>query len=393
MSKSSAAIAVIAPLAVLALLGGGGWIALSALKPTPEKAEEEPKGLSVFSEPVIRDNLQLIVRSQGEVRPRREIALSPQISGRIAAVSPAFLDGGFVRKGEVLIRIDDADYKLAKIRAQSQVASAEQALIREQAEADLARQDIEELGISDPTTLALREPQLAGARASLDAAKSQLRDTELALERTVVRAPFEGRIRSKDVDVGQFISTGQSIGRMFGTEIAEVALPLTDTELGRLGLNIAFEETAETPGPQVILTSQMAGENRTWKGRITRTAAAIDTQTRLISAIATVDDPFGAGADNGAPLAPGLFVSAEIHGKVLDDILIAPRNALRGKDQLYIADPDDKVLHIQSVDVIYSDSEGVYIASGVEAGDLAVTSPISAPFEGMSITLAEQVDQ
>lgn len=393
MSKLGTAMAVGLPILVLVIVGGGGWAALSTLKPTPEKAEEAPKGLAVFSEPIVLDDLQLVVRSQGEVRPRREIALSPQISGRIADVSPAFIDGGFVRKGEVLIRIDDADYQLSKIRAQSQVASAEQALIREKAEAALAKQDLEELGIGDPTALALREPQLAGAQASLDAAKSQLRDTELALERTVVRAPFEGRIRTKDVDVGQFVSTGQSIGRMFGTEIAEVALPLTDTELGRLGLNVAFEESAKTPGPKVILTSQMAGKDRTWTGRITRTAAAIDPQTRLISAIATVDDPFGKGADGDAPLAPGLFVSAEIQGKVLENIMIAPRNALRGKDQIYLADSEDQVMHIQTVDVIYSDPEGVYISSGVREGDLAITSPISAPFEGMSITIAKQEDQ
>ena len=392
MSKSGAILAVALPVVVLAVIGGGGMLALGALKPTAEKADEAPKGLAVFSEPIVRQDVQLVVQSQGEVRPRREISISPQISGRISYVSPAFIDGGFVRKGDVLVRIDDADYQLSKVRAQSQVASAEQRLARERAETELALQDLEDLGIDDASPLARREPQLAEAQANLDAAKSQLRDAELALERTVIRAPFEGRIRSKDVDVGQFVSTGQALGRMFGTDIAEVALPLTDSELGRLGLSFAFEETSENPGPAVILSADVAGERREWDARITRTAAAVDPQTRLISAIATVEDPFGTGAAGDAPLAPGLFVAAAVQGEILENVLIAPRAALRGKDKIYVADPEDSVMHIHDVDVIYSDPAGVYLRSGVEAGDLAITSPIQAPFDGMSVTLASEDD-
>ncbi|MAP95046.1 MAG: efflux transporter periplasmic adaptor subunit [Ponticaulis sp.] len=393
MSKTGVAIAILAPIGVIAVFGVGGMAVLSALKPTPEMAEAAPRALSVFTEPVVRQDLQLVVRSQGEVKPRREISISPQISGRISYVSPAFIDGGFVRRGDVLVRVDDADYQLAKVRAQSQVASAEQRLFREQAETELALQDLEDLGISDASPLARREPQLAEARANLDAAKSQLRDAELALERTIIRAPFEGRIRSKDVDVGQFVSTGQALGRMFGTDFAEVALPLTDAEMGRLGLTFAFEETDETPGPVVRLSADVAGQTRIWNARITRTAAAVDPQTRLISAIATVADPFGEGASDGMPLAPGLFVSAEIEGRVLEDILIAPRDALRGKDQIFVADEDDQTLHIHTVSVIYSDDNGVYLNSGVEEGDLAILSPVQAPFDGMRISLSSEDDE
>lgn len=387
--KLNGVLAVVLPIVVLVGIGGGGWVVMDQLSPTPEKADEAPRGLSVFTEPIAQRDLQLTVESQGEVRPRREISISPQISGRISYVSPAFIDGGFVRHGDVLVRVDDADYQLARVRAQSQVASAEQRLVREQAEAELALQDLEELGIEDASALARREPQLAEAAANLDAARSQLRDAELALERTAIRAPFEGRIRSKDVDVGQFVSTGQSLGRMFGTDTAEVALPLTDTELGRLGLTFAFEESEDMPGPAVTLSTSIAGQIQEWSGRITRTAAAVDPQTRLISAIATVEDPFGEGrSGGGTPLAPGLFVSASIEGEVLSDILIAPRNALRGKDQVYVADPETEELRIRNVDVMYSDPDGVYIRSGLEPGDLAITSPVQAPFDGMSISLA-----
>lgn len=389
MSKTASTIvAIVAPIGLFVVLGVGGLITMAALEPTPKKADQAPRGLAIFTEPVTRTDLKLTVNSQGEVKPRREISLASQIAGRVSSVSPAFIDGGFVRKGEVLVRIEDADYKLSKIRAQSQVASAEQALVRVQAEADIAKKDWEELGEGAASPLALREPQLAEAKAALDAAKAQLSDTELALERTVIRAPFDGRIRTKSVDIGQYVAPGQALGQMFGTDIAEVSLPLSDAELGRLGLSLAFEETKSEPGPKVTFTAQVAGKARTWTGRVTRTAAAVDPQTRLVSAIATVIDPFGEGADGDAPLAPGLFVNAEIEGATIENVLMAPRAALRKEDQVYIANPENSTLSIKIVDVLYTDPTGVYMRSGVDVGELTITSPIQAAFDGMRISIA-----
>ncbi len=389
MSKTaSTVVAIAAPIGLFVVLGAGGLFAMAALKPTPKKADQAPRGLAIFTEPVTRTDLKLTVNSQGEVKPKREISLASQIAGRVSSVSPAFIDGGFVRKGEVLVRIEDADYKLSKIRAQSQVASAEQALVRVQAEADIAKRDWEELGEGAASPLALREPQLAEAKAALDAAKAQLADTELALERTVIRAPFDGRIRTKSVDIGQYVGPGQALGQMFGTDTAEVFLPLSDSELGRLGLSLAFEETKNAPGPKVTFTAQVAGKARTWTGRVTRTAAAVDPQTRLISAIATVADPFGEGADGDAPLAPGLFVNAEIEGATIENVLMAPRAALRKEDQVYIANPENSTLSIKFVDVLYTDPTGVYMRSGVNVGELAIISPIQAAFDGMRISIA-----
>ena len=378
-----------APLAILLVLGVGGFVTMNAMKPKAEKAEEADRGLAIFTKQVEVRDIQLTVDSQGVVTPQREIAIAAQIGGRITQVSERFIEGSFIRRGDTIIKIDDADYRLAITRAKSQVASAEQRLARERAEADLARQDLDELGIEDASSLALREPQLAEATASLEGAKAQLRDAELALERTVVRAPFDGRIRSKEVDVGQVVSPGQSIGRMFGTDIAEVALPLTDADLGRLGISIAFDERNGEPGPQVILSADVAGQMREWRGRIQRTSAAVDPQTRLVSAIAVVEDPFGAGADGNTPLAPGLFVSAQIIGAMVEDVLVAPRAALRGNGQLYVADAETSKLQIKDVEVLFTDVDGVYMTGGVEPNALAVISPLQAAFDGMNINIAD----
>jgi len=384
-------IAIVVPLAIVAVLGVGGTIVLSALKPEPEKAEEARIGLNVFAEPVRSGDLQITVTAQGEVRPRREIIVAPQISGRIAYVSPDFIDGGFIKQGQLLVRVEAADYELAVVRARSGVAAAEQALAREIAEAELARQDIEDLGVTDASPLARREPQLAQAHAALDSAKAQLKDAELALERTAVYAPFSGRVWERDVDIGQVVGTGQSLGRIFANDVVEVSLPLDDEEMGRLGLPLAFAASAQQPGPVVDFSAVVGGIERHWKGEVVRTAAAVNSQTRQINVIAELQDPYGKGADDGAPMAPGLFVNAVIEGKTIPDVLIAPRASLRGDDRIFIGDRDTGKLSIKTVDLIYSDTNGAYVRSGLNEGEYAITSPIQAAFDGMNITVMERM--
>ncbi len=383
-------LAVALPILILVFLGIGGYLTLDALAPEPEKADEAPPGLSVFAEAVTQRDLKLRVEAQGEVRPKREIVLAPQIAGRISYVSPDFIAGGFIRSGQVLVRLEAADYELGVVRARSGVASAEQRLARERAEADIARQDLEELGITDASPLAMRAPQLAEAQAALDSARAQLADAELALSRTAIVAPFSGRVRERSADLGQYVPPGQMLGTIFDTDVVEVALPMDDAEMGRLGLPFAFAATAEQPGPSVLFSANVGGERRQWIGEVKRTAASVNAQTRLINVIAELDDPFGEGADNGVPMAPGLFVDAEVEGSLIEDVFVAPRAALRGVDTIYIGDPEAGTLAIRNVDVVFTDQEGAYIASGVAEGELAVVSPIQAAFEGMSIKVIER---
>lgn len=386
-------ISIILSILALAGMGAAAFVTIQVLKPEPEQADEKFAGLSVFAERVGREDLDFTVKAQGEVRPQREIVVAPQISGRIAYVSPDFIDGGFIRRGQVLVRLEAADYQLAVVRAQSGVASAEQRLAREVAEAEIARQDLENLGITDSSPLARREPQLAEAEAALESAKAQLADAELALGRTAVVAPFDGRVREENVDVGQFASPGQSLGRVFATDIVEVALPITDEQLGQLDLPLAFAESANAPGPRVVFSAPVAGIDRQWIGRVTRTSAAVNSQTRLINVIAELNDPYGIGSDNGAPMAPGLFVSAEIDGTQIEDLLVAPRSAIRGGNNIFIGEPAEGELRIFPVDLVYSSSEGAWFRSNdVDVDALAIVSPIRGSNDGMSITILERLE-
>ncbi|MBO6688990.1 MAG: efflux RND transporter periplasmic adaptor subunit [Henriciella sp.] len=386
-------ISIVLVVLALAGMGAAAFMTIQVLKPEPEQADEKFAGLSVFAERVQREDLNFTVKAQGEVRPQREIVVAPQIAGRIAFFSPDFIDGGFIRRGQVLVRLETADYQLAVVRAQSGVASAEQRLAREVAEAEVARQDLDNLGITDSSPLARREPQMAEAQAALESAKAQLADAELALSRTAVVAPFDGRVREETVDVGQFASPGQSLGRVFATDVVEVALPITDAQLGQLGIPLAFAETASAKGPRVIFSAPVGGVERQWEGRVTRSSAAVNSQTRLINVIAELNDPYGAGSDNGAPMAPGLFVTAEVDGTRIENLLVAPRSAIRGGNNIFIGEPENGALRIFPVDLVYSSSDGAWFRSNdVEVDDLAIVSPIRGSNDGMSITILERLE-
>ncbi len=347
-----------------------------SLTKKPKEKKRNFNTLAVIADYAKIEDVQLAVRTQGEARPQIEIDLVPQVGGKIVYVSPNFIEGGIFRKGETLIRVEDADFRVAVIRAEAGVAQAQQVLVREKAEGDIARQDYAELGRGEPTPLALREPQQAQAQAALRAAEADLQSTKLNLSRTEVKAPFSGRVRMKSSDIGQFVTPGSRLGRIFSKDVVEVRLALSDDQLAKLDLPLAFFATDRAAAPKVDLSARVAGKTRHWEGRIMRTDAAYDTQTRALFAIAEVFDPYGKGAsEDGVPLAPGLFVDADIAGKSFENVIVIPRDGLRPQDEVYIVDDQGKA-EIRKVSVLDAGPERALLTSGVGAGELVVLSPM-----------------
>jgi RND family efflux transporter MFP subunit len=372
-------------LPLILIIGGiGGVVVMGVLKPKPEKKEEVLKPAPVLVATPKRESVHLFVNTQGEVRPQSEIDVVPQVSGKIVYVAPGFIDGGFFKKNDVLIRIEPADFELRVIQAEAQVAQAEQRLAREQAESEIARRDWEELGEGEASALTLRLPQMAEAQAALDSANASLANAKLQLSRTVIRAPFTGRVRTRNVDFGQYVTVGTRMGRIFDTHIVEVRLPLTDIELSQLDLPLAFIESQKNPGPKVKLTAMVAGKQHHWSGRITRTDSAIDPRTRVLVAFVEVVEPYGAGADNGMPLAVGLFVDAHVEGREIPGALVVPRTALRGENTVYVATKDN-TLAMHKVTVVSSNRDRAVLIAGINISDKVITSPIRAAAEGMKI--------
>jgi len=369
---------------VVAIVGGVIFM-LAMGQPQPQLANSAPRPVAVFVDEAQRHAVALTVNSQGEARPRTQINLVPQVAGRITYVNPDFIEGGFFEAGETLIQIDDADYRLAVTRASAQVAQAQQALAREQAESDLAASEWEELGEGEASALTLREPQLAEARAQLAAAEAALQSARLDLQRTRISAPFEGRVRTKNADLGQYVAPGTNLGEVFSTDTVMIRLPLTDHDLSLLGIPVAYNAAlSEDGGVPVTLSATIAGQHQEWEGRITRTDSAIDPQTRVLYAIAEVEDPYGAAAQGGSPLAIGLFVEAEIRGREIDGAYIIPRNALRGEGSVYVVE-EGGTLSVRSVEIIDSNPDRVVLSGGVRGGELVVVSPIRGASNGMRV--------
>ncbi len=364
-----------------------GFLLMGMLKSEPETKTELPSATPVVTAKAQTRSLELTVQSQGEVRPRTEINLSAQISGKITYISNSFLDGGQFKKGDILLRIESSDYDLRVIQAKANVAQAQTVLTRELSESEIARRDWEDLGQGDATPLSLRKPQLAEARAKLASAQAALGEALLGQSRTIVRAPFHGRIREKTISLAEYITPGQKLGRIYAIDVADVKLPLTDSDLARLGLGIGFKQTQANSGPDVMFSATIAGVMHTWQGRITRTDSAYDSTTRTLYAYAELKDPYGAGADNGTPLASGLFVSAEIAGRTTEHTIIIPRNALRGTDTVYIANTDN-TLSIRSIKVASSDRHQAVVSAGLVGGENVITSPVRGALEGMRIAPA-----
>lgn len=375
------------PIVVLAS-AVGGFAAMGAFSPEPEENETEVKALPVLTALARADSVMMTVKAQGEVQPRTEINIVSQASGRITYMSPNYIQGGRFSRGDLLVRIDPAEYILRVTQAQANISQAQTVIAREQSEADLARMDWEDLGRGGtPTPLTLREPQMAEAAAQLESAKAQLAEAELQLSRTEIRAPFDGRVTERLVDAGEFVGMNSRLGKIYATDIMDVRLPMTQSDLRQAGLFLGYEAGA-TDGVPVKLTLTSIGSQSEWTGHITRTDGRFDSQSRVLHVYAEVRNPFAGVSEGRPPLAPGLYVDAEINGPTIDNVVTIPRAALRGSSDVYVAN-NDGTLSIRTVQVQSSDRTQAVLMGGISAGDAVITSPIRGVAEGMTIEVVD----
>lgn len=373
-----------APVVVL-LLGFGMVQLMAASKPAPEKTEEKPRPVSLVFSEAREELIHLAVNTQGEVRPHTEIDLTPRVIGRILSISDSFAEGAGFEPGETLIELDDADYQLALARAKAGVAQAEVLLLQAQAVAAIKRKQWLDLHPNKtPTPLQVNQPQVAEAKAKYHSAEAEVANAELNLARTKIKLPFRGRVINRAAGVGQFVGANTPLGRVFATDRVEVRLPLTDAQLLELDLPMGFVASEQKPGPTVIFSAHVGAEQHQWHGRIVRTQAAVDQKTRLIYAVAEVNDPYGSGASHGTPMAVGLFVSAQVEGVQARTAVVVPREALRSADKIYVVNQDNR-LNIRTVEVLSTSENRVVIAAGIADGERVVTSTVNNAVEGMEV--------
>lgn len=387
--KRESLLKIVLPIAVVLVAALGAW-AMFLTKEQPRTQVPERIAPLVRVMTVELRDVAMIVTSQGTVSPRTESTLVTEVAGRVIEVSPVFAAGGFFARGDLLLRIDPHDYRESLIQAKARVAQAELRVAQEQAEADVARREWQELEGGTASPLTLRAPQLAEATAALESARALVERAERDLERTVVRAPYDGRIRDKRADVGQFVVAGTPLATIYAVDWAEVRLPLPDRDLAFLDLPLDFRDDAQrADGPLVVLRAEFAGKTHEWSARIVRTEGEIDPRSRMVHAIARVKGPYDRGGDpERPPLAVGLFVVAEIHGREAQSVAVVPRMAVRGDGRVLIVD-DESRLRFREVQVIRTDSDRVVIGSGLEEGSRVVLTSLSAVTDGMQVRVAD----
>jgi len=361
--------------------------------PKAEPVERPERAPLVRVEVVAPEPLEFVVRAHGTVVPRREGDLVPQVAGLVTWVSPVLASGGFFTEGETLLKIDPADYEVELEAARASVARAESEFDRSKKE--LARQKrLADRSVASETNYDDARNAERVARAVLREVRARLDRAQRDIERTTLLAPYTGRVRKADVDVGQFVTRGASIGKIYSVDQAEVRLPIADEELRFLDLPLLFrEEGTESHGPEARLHARFAGEERSWVGRVVRTEGEIDPKSRMVHVIVRVDDPYARAASEDerrrSPLAVGLFVEAELLGRRVEDAVQLPRSALRDGSHVLVVD-DEERMRTRSVQVLRLDGDRVVIGGGLAAGERVVVSPIQIMMEGMKVrTLAE----
>jgi len=375
---------IILPVCLIALGGAGFWFYKSKVVKFERKpAEKSAPVVDVMK--VNPDRFIAQIRVMGTVQPDREVVIKSQVAGTVIQVAPEFVQGGLISKGQTMVRIDPADYKLAVNKAQNALAQAQADYEIEKGQQLVAKEELKLMARMSPngireTSLVLRKPQLEQARAVVASAESDLEAARLDLERTRISAPFHALVLSKAVDAGAMTAAQGTLATLVDVTCYQVEVQVPLDRLDRIRVH-------ETQGSPARIRSLYAG--REWEGRVVRTTGAVTEQSRMAGVIIRVDDPLGLGSARGRPaMLLDDHVEAVIEGQAFDNVFSLPRNLIQEDSSLWIY--NDGRLEIRKVAPVWIENDRVFIQSGLSPGDLVIRSDLSAPVPGMALTLASQ---
>ena len=379
--KSSVMKKLIAPLLILAL-SAAIFVALVSNQPTLQTTVKEPVPVAVRALEINTGPMQLSVNSEGNVQPSVETKLVAQVAGEVIEVSESLVAGGDFSKGDVLLRLDPRDYEIAVTRSQAAMsrAEAEQRFAAEEAARIKSLYGDELASIAE---LQNAERLLAVANAALADAKAALMRATVDLERTVFRAPFNGRVRGENVDAGQFVAKGSMIATLYDTDRLQVRLPLADSQLAYLDASYAQTGLAGDTPANVLLTADYAGDTQTWGAKLLRTEGDISVKSRFLHVIVEVTNTL---SSNGVRLPVGLFVDAAIEGRTVDNLVSVPRTALRPDNSVMIINERNQ-LEFRDVSIFKLSDSDVLISEGLLSGERISISPLQFVVEGMPVTV------
>ncbi len=381
---------LVVPLAILAV-GVAGFAIFLATRPHVDRGSSEIVAPLVRTVDVEPQTLRFQVFAHGTVKPLIESELRAEIDGEIVWVSPKLAPGSFFEVGEPLVRIDPTDYEHELEAARADRDRAVSALSRARREHERQQTLLSQSAASLARADEARD-EFRAADAALRQAKVRIARAERDLGRTEIRAPYTGRTRDKHFDLGQFVRRGDELAELYGIEYAEVPLPVADRELAFLDLLNPFRDAERAElgdGPLVRLRADFAGVQGEWIGHLVRTAAEIDPKSRTVTLVARVEDPYRRASDEpGIPLPVGLFVEAEIEGRLLEGAVILPVTALRDGARVYVIDAEGR-LHFRDVEVLRNRRDEVVIGKGLAEGERVAVTPLRGAVDGMRVRVAD----
>lgn len=372
---------VLIPVIILVVVVFVAYGLASARKP-PEKKAEVRLPLLVEVMPVTQQQVTYQIQSQGAVSAKQETSLVSEVNGRVVKLADVFVEGGFFQAGELLAQIEPADYVTNVKAAEATLANAQAALEEEKARVRVAEADWRSFQAGQAPALGLRRPQLASALARVRSAEADVERAKRELQRTEIRAPYAGMVKSRAVDLGQFVSRGNTLGVILGTDEAEVRLPLSDHDL-------AYVDLASKPA--VTLSADVAGQRLTWQAHLVRTEGVLDERSRVIYAVAQVMDPYQLNSNTATPLRFGRFVQASITGRQASNVTVVPRHLLKPGDQLLVVDSQES-LQFRTLQLDRTDEQQAFIKDGFMAGDQILISPVTNPLPGLKVRLSTDAD-
>lgn len=404
---------VVRGLLPLLVFGAGlfGAKRLVDTRPIPEKRPRTERGLMVEARTVKPGDHQVTVTAHGTVVPALTIDLAAEISGRVTWKNPELTVGGQVKAGDLLVRIDQRDYKLALAQQTAAVARAEAELELERGRKRVAEEEWRLFGQADAGSpaLATREPQLRSVELGLATARSSLDQAKLTLDKTVVRAPMNAIVRQNHTEAGRLITPQQPVAQLIGSDtfLVEVSLPVDDLRFLRVpGVDVPLLSDQElqalaTEGEQVpwaherttfARVVQQAGEASIERvGFVTRLLGDLDPVGRMARVLVAIRDPLGAELserEGRLPLLLGAYVQVALSGREVKQVIELPRVALRDGDRVYVA-TDEERLAIRPVDVVRRRRDSVLIGSGLSAGDRVILSIMPSAVEGMELRVQD----
>ncbi len=376
------------PLVILAALGGIGFLVLS--NPPEIERRGPPTGPQTVVETVrvSPQAYRINVSSYGTVQPRTQSIMVAQVSGQVVSVNPEFRPGGFFEAGDTLMTIDPRDYEADVKIAEATMMDALQAQAQEEARAEQALTDWQRLGDAGevPSDLVLRKPQLEAARARVSSAQSALTKAQLDLERTAITAPFSGRVLRQMADLGQVVTMGAQLAEVYATDYVEIRLPVRNADLAFVDL----PEGPDSAQPGVAVQSELGG-SQLWQGQIVRTEGAIDEVARQLHVVAQINDPFVTGENVDRPLKIGEYVTAEIEGRALEDVLVIPSNAIYQNTYVYVV--EEGLLQRREIDIAWQNGSEAVINSGLAPNDALVTTPLGQITSGTPVRVINDDEQ